>query len=202
MCTISDTEFKELIRIGRETDRYEFLLESYFFDYIVNLVSNDEDAKQELILKLIESFDKFDLESDKNYDLLKYYKYRINYWFKQYKIEKDNIISRYQSLKISKLLQKDLNLLTKKELNWLKKYKNIKYMDELKDNEYNCYESENRTIKLVDFEKNIEKLDDKQKDILFMKLSGDTLQEIGVKYDCTRENIRQILEKIKNILDK
>ena len=202
MCTISDTEFKELIRIGRETDRYEFLLESYFFDYIVNLVSNDEDARQELILKLIESFDKFDLESDKNYDLLKYYKYRIYYWFKNYKAEKNGIIKMNESFKISKVLQKDVNLLTEKELKWLKKYKNIKYMDELKDNEYNCYESENFTIKLVDFKKNIEKLDDKQKDILFMKLSGYTLQEMADRYNCTGENIRQILKKIKIILYK
>lgn len=202
MCTISDTEFKELIRIGRETDRYEFLLESCFFDYIGNLVKDDEDAKQELILKLIESFDKFDLESDKNYDLLKYYRYRLTYWLKNYKAEKDGIIKMNESFKISKVLQKDISLLTEKELKRLKKYKNIKYMDELKDNEYNCYESENCIIKLVDFKKNIEKLDDKQKDILFMKLSGNTLQEIADRYNCTGENIRQILKKIKIILYK
>jgi RNA polymerase sigma factor (sigma-70 family) len=202
VCTISDTEFKELIRIGRETDRYEFLLESCFFDYIGNLVKDDEDAKQELILKLIESFDRVELDEDKNYNLLKYYKYRINYWFKNYKAEKNGIIKMNESFKISKVLQKDVNLLTEKELSWLKKYKNIKHMDEFKDNEYNCYDSEDYVIKLVDLEKNIEKLDDKQKDILFMKIEGNTLQEIGVKYNCTRENIRQILEKIKIILDK
>lgn len=200
VCTIGDTEFKELIRIGRETDRYEFLLESCFFDYIGNLVKDDEDAKQELILKLIESFDRVELDEDKNYNLLKYYKYRIYYWFKNYKAEKNGIIKMNESFKISKVLQKDVNLLTEKELKRLKKYKNIKYMDELKDNEYNCYESEDYTIKLVDFEKNIEKLDDKQKDILFMKLSGNTLQEIADRYNCTGENIRQHLEKIKKRL--
>lgn len=200
VCTISDTKFKELIRIGRETDRYEFLLESCFFDYIGNLVKDDEDAKQELIMKLIESFDRFELGEDKNYNLLKYYKYRINYWFKHYKAERDGIIKMNESFKISKVLQKDISLLTEKELKWLKKYKNIKHMGELKDNEYSCYESENCTIKLVDFEKNIEKLDDKQKDILFMKLSGNTLQEIADRYNCTRENIRQHLEKIKKRL--
>lgn len=197
MCTISDTEFKELIRIGRETDRYEFLLESYFFDYIVNLVRNDEDARQELIMKLIEFFDRFELDEDKNYNLLKYCKYRLYYWLKNYKAEKSGIIKMNESFKISKVLQKDVNLLTEKELSWLKKYKNIKHMDEFKGNEYNCYESEDYTIKLVDFKKNIEKLDDKQKDILFMKLSGYTLQEIADRYNCTGENIRQILEKIK-----
>lgn len=202
MCTISDTEFKELIRIGRETDRYEFLLESYFFDYIVNLVRNDEDARQELILKLIESFDKFDLESDKNYDLLKHYRYRLTYWFKQFNIEKNGIIKRGDSLKINNLFKKDEEILTNKELYDLQKYKNIKHMDEFKDNEYNCYESEYYAIKLVDLEKNIEKLDDKQKDILIGRLKGETLQQIADRCNCTRENIRQHLEKIKKRLTK
>src|SRR5574344_828109 len=88
MCTISDTEFKELIRIGRETDRYEFLLESCFFDYIGNLV--------------------------KNYDLLKYYRYRLTYWLKQFNIEKNGIIKRGDSLKVNNLFKKDEEILTNK----------------------------------------------------------------------------------------
>src|SRR5574344_503932 len=177
VCTISDTEFKELIRIGRETDRYEFLLESCFFDYIGNLVKDDEDAKQELILKLIESFDKFDLESDKNYDLLKYYRYRLTYWLKQFNIEKNGIIKRGDSLKVNNLFKKDEEILTNKELYDLQKYKNIKHMDELKDNE--C-ELEDKFI--IDMEKilnlkldiNIflKKLNNKQKNIFIMRVYG------------------------------
>lgn len=201
MCTISDTEFKELIRIGRETDRYEFLLESYFFDYIVNLTGNDEDGKQELILKLIESFDKFDLESDKNYDLLKYYKYRLIYWFKNYNSEKTGIIKMNKSFKISSILKKDKEMLTNKELCDLQKYKNIKYMDDVCDNflEYNI---ENSTIDAIHLNKLAERLTDEQKDILIGRLKGETLQQIADRYNCTRENIRQHLEKIKKRLTK
>ncbi len=201
MCTISDAEFKELIRIGRETDRYEFLLESYFFDYIVNLTGNDEDAKQELILKLIESFDKFDLDSDKNYDLLKYYRYRLTYWFKQFNIEKNGIIKRGDSLKINNLLKKDKEILTDKELYDLQKYKNIKYMDEICNN-FLEYSMENSTIDAIYLSKLAERLTHEQKDILTGRLKGETLQEIADRYNCTRENIRQHLEKIKKRLTK
>ncbi len=201
MCTISDTEFKELIRIGRETDRYEFLLESCFFDYIGNLAKDDEDAKQELILKLIESFDKFDLESNKNYDLLKYYRYRLIYWLKNYNSEKNEIIKRKKSSNIGNIIKKDKEMLTNRELCDLQKYKNIKYMDDICDN-FLEYTIENSIIDAIHLNKLTVRLTDKQKDILFMRLSGNTLQEIGVKYDCTRENIRQILEKIKKRLTK
>ncbi len=201
MCTISDAEFKELIRIGRETDRYEFLLESYFFDYIVNLTGNDEDAKQELILKLIESFDKFDLDSDKNYDLLKYYRYRLTYWFKQFNIEKNGIIKRGDSLKINNLFKKDKEILTDKELYDLQKYKNIKYMDEICNN-FLEYSMENSTIDAIYLSKLAERLTHEQKDILTGRLKGETLQEIADRYNCTRENIRQHLEKIKKRLTK
>jgi len=201
MCTISDAEFKELIRMGRETDRYEFLLESYFFDYIVNLTGNDEDAKQELILKLIESFDKFDLDSDKNYDLLKYYRYRLTYWFKQFNIEKNGIIKRGDSLKINNLFKKDKEILTDKELYDLQKYKNIKYMDEICNN-FLEYSMENSTIDAIYLSKLAERLTHEQKDILTGRLKGETLQEIADRYNCTRENIRQHLEKIKKRLTK
>lgn len=201
MCAISDAEFKELIRIGRETDRYEFLLESYFFDYIVNLTGNDEDGKQELILKLIESFDKFDLDSDKNYDLLKYYRYRLTYWFKQFNIEKNGIIKRGDSLKINNLFKKDKKILTDKELYDLQKYKNIKYMDGICDN-FLEYTIENSTIDAIHLSKLAERLTDEQKDILIGRLKGETLQQIADRYNCTRENIRQHLEKIKKRLTK
>lgn len=201
MCTISDTEFKELIRIGRETDRYEFLLESYFFDYIVNLTGNDEDGKQELILKLIESFDKFDLESDKNYDLLKYYRYRLIYWLKTYNSEKTGIIKRKKSSNIGNILKKDKEILTNKELCDLQKYKNIKYMYDICDN-FLEYSIENSTIDAIHLNKLAERLTDKQKDILIGRLKGETLQQIADRYNCTRENIRQHLEKIKKRLTK
>jgi RNA polymerase sigma factor (sigma-70 family) len=201
MCTISDTEFKELIKIGRKTDRYEFLLESYFFDYIVDLTKNDEDGKQELILKLIESFDKFDLDSDKNYDLLKYYRYRLIYWYKQFNIEKNGIIKRGDSLKINNLFKKDKEILTDKELYDLQKYKNIKYMDEMCDN-FLEYSMENSTIDAIHLSKLAERLTDEQKDILIGRLKGETLQQIADRYKCTRENIRQHLEKIKKRLTK
>lgn len=201
MCTISDTEFKELIRIGRETDRYEFLLESYFFDYIANLTGNDEDGKQELILKLIESFDKFDLDSDKNYDLLKYYRYRLTYWLKQFNIEKNGIIKRKKSSNIGNILKKDKEILTNKELCDLQKYKNIKYMDDICDN-FLEYSIENSTIDAIHLNKLAERLTDKQKDILIGRLKGETLQQIADRYNCTRENIRQHLEKIKKRLTK
>ena len=201
MCTISDTEFKELIRIGRETDRYEFLLESYFFDYIVNLTGNDEDGKQELILKLIESFDKFDLESDKNYDLLKYYRYRLIYWLKTYNSEKTGIIKRKKSSNISNILKKDKEILTNKELCDLQKYKNIKYMYDICDN-FLEYSIENSIIDAIHLNKLAERLTDEQKDILIGRLKGETLQQIADRYNCTRENIRQHLEKIKKRLTK
>ena len=201
MCTISDTEFKELIRIGRETDRYEFLLESYFFDYIVNLTGNDEDGNQELILKLIESFDKFDLESDKNYDLLKYYRYRLIYWLKTYNSEKTGIIKRKKSSNISNILKKDKEILTNKELCVLQKYKNIKYMDDICDN-FLEYSIENSIIDAIHLNKLAERLTDEQKDILIGRLKGETLQQIADRYNCTRENIRQHLEKIKKRLTK
>ena len=201
MCAISDTEFKELIRIGRETDRYEFLLESYFFDYIVNLTGNDEDARQELILKLIESFDKFDLESDKNYDLLKCYRHRLTYWLKNYNSEKTGIIKRGDSLKINNLFKKDKKILTDKELYDLQKYKNIKYMDDICDN-FLEYTIENSIIDIIHLNKLAERLTDKQKDILIGRLKGETLQQIADRYKCTRENIRQHLEKIKKRLTK
>jgi RNA polymerase sigma factor (sigma-70 family) len=201
MCTISDTEFKELIKIGRKTDRYEFLLESYFFDYIVDLTKNDEDGKQELILKLIESLDKFDLDSDKNYDLLKYYRYRLIYWYKQFNIEKNGIIKRGDSLKINNLFKKDKEILTDKELYDLQKYKNIKYMDEMCDN-FLEYSMENSTIDAIHLSKLAERLTDEQKDILIGRLKGETLQQIADRYKCTRENIRQHLEKIKKRLTK
>ncbi len=201
MCTISDTEFKELIRIGRETDRYEFLLESYFFDYIVNLTRDDEDAKQELILKLIESFDEFDLDSDKNYDLLKYYRYRLTYWFKQFNIEKNGIIKRGDSLKINNLFKKDKKILTDKELYDLQKYKNIKYTDDICDNSLE-YTIENSIIDAIHLSELAERLTDEQKDILTGRLKGETLQQIADRYKCTRENIRQHLEKIKKRLTK
>ena len=201
MCVISDTEFKELIRIGRKTDRYEFLLEGYFFDYIVNLTGNDEDAKQELILKLIESFDKFDLESDKNYDLLKYYRYRLTYWFKHYNSEKTGIIKMNESFKISGILKKDKEVLTDKELRALQKYKNIKYMDDICDN-FLEYTIENSIINTIHLNKLAERLTDEQKDILAGRLKGETLQQIADRYNCTRENIRQHLEKIKKRLTK
>lgn len=196
MCTISDTEFKELIRVGRETDRYEFLLESCFFDYIVNLVDNDEDAKQELIIKLIESFDRFELEEDKNYNLLKYYKYRINYWFKHYKTEKDGIISKDISSKIGRILSG--NNISEKEKEYLKKYKNIKYIDDFIDEEVCYFKSyEDEILNYINFKEKINSMNEKEKDIIFMRIEGNTLQEIGNKYNCTKENIRQILEKIK-----
>lgn len=201
MCTISDTEFKELIRIGRETDRYEFLLESYFFDYIVNLTGNDEDGKQELILKLIESFDEFDLDSDKNYDLLKYYRYRLIYWYKHYNSEKTGIIKMNESFKMSGILKKDKEVLTDKELYTLQKYKNIKYMDDVCD-DFLEYSIESSTIDAMHLNKLAERLTDKQKDILIGRLKGETLQQIANRYDCTRENIRQHLEKIKKRLTK
>lgn len=201
MCTITDTEFKELIRVGRETDRYEFLLESYFFDYIVNLTRNDEDAKQELILKLIESFDKFDLESDKNYDLLKYYRYRLIYWLKNYNSEKNGIIKMNESFKISSILKKEKEILTDKELCDLQKYKNIKHMDEM-CNSFLEYSIENSTINAIYLDKLSERLTDEQKDILIGRLKGETLQQIADRYNCTRENIRQHLEKIKKRLTK
>lgn len=201
MCTISDTEFKELIRIGRETDRYEFLLESYFFDYIGNLVKDDEDAKQELILKLIESFDKFDLENNKNYNLLKHYRYRLTYWLKQFNIEKNGIIKRGDSLKINNLFKKNKKILTNKKLYDLQKYKNIKYMDEMCDN-FLEYSIENSIINAIHLNKLAERLTDEQKDILIGRLKGATLQEIADRYNCTRENIRQHLEKIKKRLTK
>lgn len=201
MCTISDTEFKELIRIGRETDRYEFLLESYFFDYIVNLTGDDEDGRQELILKLIESFDKFDLDSDKNYDLLKYYRHRLIYWLKNYNAEKNGVIKRGDSLKINNLFKKDKEILTNKELYDLKKYKNIKYMDDVCGN-FLEYTIENSIIDAIHLNKLAERLTDKQKDILVGRLKGETLQEIADRYNCTRENIRQYLLKIKKRLTK
>lgn len=199
--SISDTEFKELIKTGRKTDRYEFLLESYFFDYIVNLTGNDEDGKQELILKLIESFDKFDLESDKNYDLLKYYRYRLVYWFKNYNAEKTGIIKRKKSSNIGNVLKKDKEILTNKELCDLQKYKNIKYMDDICDN-FLYYSIENSIIDAIHLSQLAERLTDEQKDILIGRLKGETLQQIADRYNCTRENIRQHLEKIKKRLTK
>lgn len=49
---------------------------------------------------------------------------------------------------------------------------------------------------IIDFIRNADRISDKNKDILFAYyLEGYTLEELGYRYNVTRERIRQILEK-------
>jgi RNA polymerase sigma factor (sigma-70 family) len=48
-------------------------------------------------------------------------------------------------------------------------------------------------------ERQYKNLTPRRKEILEMHLEGKTLQEIGEKFGISRERVRQILEKLKNL---
>ena len=188
-------EDKEFLEYLKSHEGINVLLELYLFDYIQKVANYDEDAFQEIILKLLEDFKRNEY-APKKYNLLKYYKGMIHNWCKNYKAEKNGLYKKGEGIKISKILKKHHTELSDKDFLDLEKFRNIKNTTEIEENS-SVYEStEDDIILKIELENRLNKFNERELKIFEMRRNNYTFKEIGEVLNCSNQNICKIFKKM------